>query len=155
MNSIVSEHFKAQPRKLTMTDALAAIKKIGQFIPKRQLEHIGSLCRRSEEKEFFIGKLMELADLIERMPKTYGQDGKGDDAIVHLHYFGGGSGNWWITEKDSEPEQNQAFGLADLGYGAELGYISIMELCENRVELDLHWTPVTIGELKKQKESRP
>jgi len=149
--NIVSEHFKL--RKRTFADALAAIKKIGHFIPKRELETIASHCRRSEEKEFFIGKLVELADLIEHMPKTYEQDGKGDEAIVSLHYFGGGASNWWITEKDSEPEQNQAFGLADLGYGAELGYISIVELCESsRVELDLYFTPITIGELKKQRE---
>jgi len=126
---------------------------IGRFVPKSQLEHIGSLCRRSEEKGFFIEKLRELADLIEGMPKTYEQDGKGDDAIVYLHYFSGGSCNWWIAEKDCELEQNQAFGLVDLGYGAELGYISIAELCENdRVELDLHWKPTRLGDVRAKGE---
>ena len=42
----------------------------------------------------------------------------------------------------------QAFGIADLGKGRELGYISIPELLENGAELDLYYTePKTIGEL--------
>ena len=61
-------------------------------------------------------------------------DGKGDDAVVYLHYFRGGM-DWYITEKDMEEEQHQAFGLADLGYGGELGYISIQELIDNGVSL--------------------
>jgi hypothetical protein len=145
MNGVVSKHFQTQ---LTLKHALDAIKKIGKFIPSRQLEFIGDLCR-GEEKQFFFDKLCELEELICGMPQTYGQDGKGDDAIVYLHYFAGGAMNWWITEKDSEPAQNQAFGLADLGYGGELGYISIMELCESKVELDLHWKPTRLGDIRK------
>ena len=71
-------------------------------------------------------------------------------ALAHLHYFIGGC-DWWIVEKDSDPDQAgqvQAFGIADLGMGAELGYISIPELLENGAELDLYYTePKTIGEL--------
>lgn len=37
--------------------------------------------------------------------------------------------------------------VADLGMGAELGYISIPELPENGAELDLYFTPKRIGEL--------
>jgi hypothetical protein len=71
-------------------------------------------------------------------------------ALAHLHYFTGGC-DWWIVEKDADPDhagQVQAFGVADLGMGAELGYISIPELLENGAKLDLHYTePKTIGEL--------
>ncbi len=64
-----------------------------------------------------------------------------------LHYFGRG-GDWYIIERDSTDEQHQAFGIACLtGEYPEKGYISIAELLENSVELDLHWTPKTIGEL--------
>ena len=75
-----------------------------------------------------------------------------DDAIVYLHYFKGNM-DWYITEKDMiEEEQNQAFGYADLGLGfGELGYISLIELAENGVELDLHWTPKTLREVKEKK----
>ena len=48
-----------------------------------------------------------------------------------------------------EAEQHQAFGLADLGMGAELGYISIVELLENGAELDLHFVPRTLEQIKK------
>jgi hypothetical protein len=46
------------------------------------------------------------------------------------------------VEKDADPDhvgQMQAFGIADLGMGAELGYISIPELLENGAELDLYF----------------
>jgi len=68
--------------------------------------------------------------------------------IAHLHYFTG-SGDWYITERDTSTEQHQAFGLADLGYGGELGYISIAELIANNVELDLHFTPQPLAQLRK------
>ena len=79
---------------------------------------------------------------------------RGQAAVAHLHYFRGGS-DWWITELDAgseddeEPgQQRQAFGLADLGYGAELGYIDIEELVAAGVELDLHWTPKPLSEIR-------
>lgn len=77
--------------------------------------------------------------------KTYEQEGKGDRAIIYLHYFIGNC-NWYITEKDSAENQLQAFGLADLGYGPEYGYISIKELLENGAELDLYYKPRTVAE---------
>jgi hypothetical protein len=50
----------------------------------------------------------------------------------------------------SEPAQLQAFGLADLGEGfPELGYISIVELVQAGVELDLYLTPKTLAEIEK------
>lgn len=45
--------------------------------------------------------------------------------------------------------QIQAFGSANLGRGAELGYISIAEITECGAELDLHWTPCTLASLRK------
>ena len=100
---------------------------------------------RGEEADFFREKIAEYAERILTMPKTYEQDGQGENAIVSLHYFAGGQANWWITEKDADTDgegQHQAFGLADLfGDGGELGYISIVELVANGAELDLYWTP--------------
>jgi hypothetical protein len=121
-----------------------------RFISPQQMRALHS-CLQGEEKQFFISKLAELAELIAGMPVTYGQDGKGEDAMVYLHYFAGGEGNWYITEKDvetaDEPGQHQAFGLADLAYGGELGYISIVELLQCRAEIDLYFTPCTLREL--------
>ena len=126
----------------------AAAKALRGFIPPAQMELMGTLCR-GEEGDFFRAKFVEFAERIGKMPKTYEQDGMGDEAVIYLHYFSGGC-DWYITEKDMEDEQAQAFGYADLGYGGELGYISLVELCQCRgVELDLHFTPTTLATIKE------
>lgn len=112
-----------------------------------------------EEGDYFVHTLEELADRIGKMPKPYETDGQCKDAVVHLHYFVGAV-DAWITERDSfhssllrnDPEcpQHQTFGLITLTGDkgdAELGYISIKELIDNGVELDLHWEPKTLGEV--------
>lgn len=136
--------------KISIEATTEAVKTLRGFIPARQLEFMGDCCR-GEEGDYFRGKFLEYAERVSAMPKTYEQDGKGDDAIVYLHYFVG-SCDWYITERDMEAEQHQAFGLADLGYGGELGYISLAELCGiSSVELDLHFTPTTLREIKAKK----
>jgi hypothetical protein len=118
-----------------------------RFIGDAQLSVMLSSAK-GEEGQFFIDKLIEVANTVSTMPKTYEQDGKGDEAIVYLHYFKG-SADWYITERDMEDEQLQAFGLADLfGDGGELGYVSIDELIASGVELDLHWVPKTLQVIK-------
>ena len=133
----------------TKADAAQAIPTLRRFLSRSQLSVLGDNCY-GEERQFFIDKIVEMADLIRTMPKTYEQDGKGDDAVVYLHYFLGNM-DWYITEKDMEVEQYQAFGLADLGYGAELGYICIAELVEAGAELDLYFTPKTLREVKQER----
>jgi hypothetical protein len=99
-----------------------------KFMGNNQVEVIKELSK-GEEGEYFEEVAEKLVSTFKTMPKTYGQDGKGDDAVVYLHY--------------------QAFGMANMGYAyAELGYINIEELKANNVELDFHWTPKTIGEIK-------
>jgi hypothetical protein len=119
------------------------------LISRRQLAAIVAGCR-GEESAWFRAKLVALAKIFATMHKIYEQDGAGDAAIVHLHYFTS-SGDWYITERDTSVAQHQAFGVADLGYGPELGYISIAELIANGAELDLHWTPCTLGEARAKK----
>jgi hypothetical protein len=132
-------------------EALALLRR---FISPQQMAALHQ-CLQGEERQFFIGKLADLAAMIAAMPVTYQQDDKGQDAIVYLHYFAGGQANWYITEKDAEmpeePGQHQAFGLADLfNDGGELGYISIVELIQNRAELDLYFKPCTLREIGKR-----
>lgn len=114
------------------------------FIGRRQLKAIQHQTQGAEGA-WFRAKLAELAQTFATMHKVYEQDGAGDAAIVHLHYFTS-SGDWYITERDTSVAQHQAFGSADLDCGPELGYISIAELIANGAELDLHWTPRTLGE---------
>lgn len=121
------------------------------FMPVSQRYAVRDMLKGEEGAALF-EKMLALKKTIETMPTTYQTDGQGDAAVVHLHYFRGGV-DAWVTEKDrgdgsGEQGQFQAFGKVDLGYGAELGYISIAELIENDVELDLYWTPKTLGELK-------
>jgi hypothetical protein len=131
----------------TIHDAKHALLHLRGFIGRSQLGAVRD-CLQGEESQFFIDKMCELDELIRAMPKTYEQDGAGKDAVIYLHYFIGGC-DWYITEKDIEPAQHQAFGLADIGYGGELGYISIVELLQNDVELDFYFTPRTLEQLEK------
>ena len=124
---------------------------IKQFIGISQLSAIRS-ASRGEEGEYFRDKIKALTIQIDTMPKTYETDGQGDEAPATLHYFRGGS-DWYIVEKDMEDEQLQAFGFACLNgdyQNAELGYISIQELIQFGVELDLYYKPQTIGEIKRK-----
>jgi hypothetical protein len=148
--------------KATRQVAAAAMLYLRDFIGKSQLACVAS-AMRGEERQYFYDKMVELAALIKAMPHTYQQDGKGENAIVSLHYFTGRC-DWFITEKDmgcaddlpgrgSAPAQHQAFGWADLGdrQCAELGYISIVELLACGAELDFHFKPKTLAQAKKEK----
>lgn len=137
-------------RPVSMLDAAEAAKKLQRFIMPSQLSMLGDLCR-GEEMDFFKNKLLELSDTVNSMPVTYETDGQGDQAVVQLHYFTQGC-DWYVTERDQETEQLQAFGMADLGYGGELGYISIVELLECGAELDLHWKPKTLAQVSAESQ---
>jgi len=135
-----------------MREAAAAAVILKEFVNPRQLSFTGDLCR-GEEGQFFMDKMVELADRITNMSKTGDQSGT-DDPTVYLHYFYGNM-DWYITEKDvgdvEEPGQHQAYGYANIGYGLddESGYISIVELLASNVELDYHFTPKKFSEIKK------
>ena len=121
---------------------------LANFIGRNQKRCVQAIVACGEEAQWYREKMMELAVLVQTMPKTGETDGEGMNAIAQLHYFTAGA-DWYITEKDMEVEQHQAFGLADLfGDGGELGYISIVELLENHAELDLHWTPKALKECR-------
>ena len=122
------------------------------FMPRGQILAL-ALMLKGEEKVGAAELILRNAEVIKTMPKTYEQDGKGMDAVVYLHYFRG-SVDSWITEKDmgdgTDELQLQAFGMTTLTgskENAEMGYISIEELIENHVELDLYWEPKTIKEV--------
>jgi hypothetical protein len=130
--------------------ALAQLRRAG-FIGQPQGSVIQTLFR-GEERQYFFDKICELHQAIQAMPKTYDQDGLGSKAVVHLHYFYRHA-DWYITEKDVLQNQSQAFGLADLGYGGEMGYISLIEITGLGAELDFHWTPKTLAAVREQSET--
>lgn len=133
-----------------LVQAMEALK---PFIPRQQMKVLTTNLD-GEEGDYFEGLMVAWADKIANCPQTYAQDGLGLETVAHLHYFGGAF-DWHITEIDSDPDgegQVQAFGQADLGWGPELGYISIVELVNARgVELDLHWKPQTLAVIRAKK----
>ena len=84
------------------------------------------------------------------IPKLYAQDGKGNDAVIHVKFFNPcGAGTWYATEFDGK---DTFFGLVDL-HEKELGYFSLSELqsykgkWELGIERDMHFgAGHTIGE---------
>ena len=130
------------------------------FLGSQQAMVTRDLLRNSEEKVFFCEKIQELQGIIQAMPATYDTDGKPDvGKPVGLRYFGPNGSQWFIIEKDRGdpanegpgiPLQTQAFGLADLGQGyPELGYINIEEITRAGAELDYHFEPTNLLEIKK------
>lgn len=65
-----------------------------------------------------------------------------------------GAGTWYLSEYDAA--DRLAYGVADLGYGGELGYMSMEELVSFRgrfglpLERDLNWTPRPLSECGKR-----
>lgn len=132
----------------------AAIPLVRPFLSRSQLAAMLEGCR-GEEQEFFMTMFVSLSERIAGMPKTYEQDGLGLQAVVHLHYFLGGS-DWYITEKDIEGGVQQAFGYAVLNGDeecAELGYISIEEITRYGAELNLHFKPCTLAAIKTGRQA--
>ncbi|MDH0364872.1 DUF2958 domain-containing protein [Comamonas aquatica] len=135
-----------------MAAATAAIKTVRPFMSKQQMAVMAEGLRDIEGSSF-MESFVKMAGVIEAMPKTYEQDGKGGQAVAHLHYFMGGC-DWFIFEKDVEGGVDQAYGYAILNgdlHNAELGYISIAELVAAGVELDLHFTPKTFEEIQRER----
>ena len=110
---------------------------------------------KGEEGAFFEEKMRELAKRVSEMPMTH-QTSDTSDAMVMLHYFYGNC-HWYIIEKDVLEGVEETFGFAVLNGDmqcAELGYISVRELVENRVELDFHFKPQPLSEVKAQLAKR-
>lgn len=138
-----------------LIQAASAAYNIRSFMAPAQLQTLRVGCD-GEEGAYFMEKLIEFDERVSSMPVTYAQRNKGDEAIAYLHYFVGGS-DWYITEKDMDGGVIQAFGYAILNGDdemAELGYINIVEitrLCG--AELDLHFTPCALAEIKTQRQT--
>ena len=115
---------------------------------------------RSEEGEGIADMVLRVAEQIKATPKTYGTEGQAEhERKVCLHYFRGGV-DAYILERDvgdyadgeATGPQHQAYGKITViggGWeGAEWGYISIADLLKHGVELDLHFDPTPVGDMK-------
>lgn len=116
-----------------------------KVIPLHQL----SVLRKNNFSEFE-DNIVTLNNIVARVPKLYGQDSV-KDKVVYLHYFYGNQ-DWYVTELDKST--GECFGYANLGYGAELGYMSIPEFVENgKVELDFYFEPKVWSKIDGEKET--
>jgi len=134
--------------------ATDATERVKPFLSRMQFSTMVELCQ-GEEGDHFLKMFIDLAQCIDTMPKTYEQDGLGEKAVAHLHYFMGAS-DWFILEKDMEGGIAQAFGYAILNGDlqcAEVGYISIEEITRCGAELDLYFNALTLAAIKKQRRS--
>lgn len=113
-----------------------------------------------------------------RIPGLYSQDGKGDEAVVHVKFFTPwGRWTWYATEAtafmadgtelrlsavsldalldpSSDVEDVHFFGLVD-GPEPELGYFSLREMQEIRgpaglrIERDIHFGPRKLADVRR------
>ena len=97
--------------------------------------------------------------ILNALPQLYANDGKDASEVkVPLKLFNPcGAQTWYMTEYS--PEKNLAYGLCDLGYGGEMGYVSIDELESLKlpfglkIERDICWDMNT--KLSEVKEKHP
>lgn len=100
----------------------------------------------------------EIEEAIKNTPYASTEHVERDDKKVIARFFNPiGAGTWYVLENDRWDDGRVVFGAATLGYGLELGSISIDEL-ENlklplgmRIERDISVVPLkrTLGELRK------
>jgi hypothetical protein len=146
INLSMMETKSRQSKQQVAQATLAILNTLQDFVSPAQRRVVANLSA-GEEGEWFLQKMQEIRQTVDTMPKSYETDGQGDNAVAHLHYFGP-SCDFYITEKDMCKKQHQAFGSASYGHGAEMGYISLCDLLRHGVELDFHFTPRSLKDLK-------
>lgn len=130
----------------------AAMVKLLPWLPAGEAAVVGGSTEFAEI-------ILRTVATIEGMPTSYSTEGQGDDAVAVLHYFHGGASDWFLTERDAEGDgRAQCFGLAILNGDtdcAELGYVNVAELVACGAELDLHFEPKPMREIRRIKGVRP
>lgn len=145
---------KQMPGGEAPEDPVAALFAIKHFLSIDQLMTMRELMD-GEEGPYFQAKAREMAGVILGMPKTH-ETANNPDPMVYLHYFYGAS-DWYVFERDMYEEQLQVYSYACLNgwYDcAEVGLVSIEELRGQGVELDLHWKPRPLSEVKEELRQR-
>ena len=126
-------------------DAVNALFVLRRFIAQQQLRALADLMRGAEGA-FYRRMLVGFAERVAEMPPYGAQDGMGGQATAYLRYFGG-AGTFFITERQDgkvDACQHQAFGWCS-GSGGEFGAVSIQELIDHGMELDLYFEPCPLN----------
>lgn len=149
-------------QKFKETDPTTALRKVAGWIPKEQLRFIEELIK-GEEGEFFLDKMNEVAETIEKLPSYNGSE---PDPLVLMHYFRGAS-DWYIFEYDRSNSTDgyiRAYGFTIRNgdyINADNGTIPICtpktdkvgmanSICGLPVEIDLHWQPKRLSRIKAE-----
>lgn len=97
------------------------------------------------------GQKLMTAEILKNTPKFYETEGiKLEDKIITAHYFVGNFDAYLI---ELDPATGEAFGYIGFNRDFELGYFSIPELAESRmngffsVEREIRWEPVKVSEV--------
>ena len=130
------------------------LREIRHFMPHDQDRVLKSHLLQCDERKAYYQIIENLHRTIAEMPHSYQTEGQGDDAVIHLHYFTP-SWDFYITEKDMGDSDDEIPGAQWQAYGyrrmnsEKFGYICIEEMLPHELtQLDFHWTPKTIGEIK-------
>lgn len=123
--------------------------RIARFIGRTQKAALRDFLRGPEGKDF--RELINQAETnAAAIPAMYAQDGKGINAMAFTHLFKGGRDVYLMEMNDSE-----AFGLGrSHPHDAEFSYFDLQELRTLDLEIDLHFTPQSVGVIKDFLETR-
>jgi hypothetical protein len=115
-----------------------------KVVPTHQLKYLKSTDFSEMEDA-----ITQINEAVFSVPKLYGSASI-QDKMIYLHYFNGNQ-DWHIVEYDRN--SGEAYGYANLGYGAELGYMSIPEIVDSTVQLDFYFEPTLWSELNEDEDS--
>jgi hypothetical protein len=126
------------------------------FICKKQLDLINDIIKHSLDGGHFKNVLESLKTKIKNMPEVYDTWVLGDRARAILHYYNKNN-HWYITEKDPGSKDDPVSGVQSQAYGFivsensfDWAWISIERLIKDGIELDLHFIPETISDIKQR-----
>ena len=135
-----------------VTQAALAMFDVARFMARNQAQSLLEMLD-DQEAPRYAAKIVELSETIKAMPLTHDQAGAGYEAVAHLHYFSGAT-HCYVFEKDFMGGVQNATALTvvrgDLER-AEIGFVSIAEMVERGLGLDLDFTPCTLGAICKSK----
>jgi hypothetical protein len=133
---------KAQVINASLRKIMSDTKYLKDVMPDLQQKALLEM-ENSEEREFFVEKILELDDVLASSIKPQNKDLM--NSIVKAHFFYGQS-DWFILDYD--PKQKMFFGYVVLNGDTEMsepGYISVKELLSvKRVEMDFYWNEKTL-----------
>jgi hypothetical protein len=135
-----------------MTDQLLLTTEQAQVLARYmgwpQWSSLEALMHGGDESAFFQELATTLSRGITDMPEVGSQN---EAETVYLHYFLGSS-DVWVLEKDAAAGVERVFAFSLLNGDArmaELGYLDLSQLILTGFELDFHFSPKPLAEVRE------